>query len=237
VIFRMRHAESLANVAYRRVGRDEECRLYYGIGGFDERVHLSENGKHQAEAAGRKLRQLLRADRPLDEVLVSEFLRNEETAFNVLRELGTRPPLIYEPRLNKRRHGLFWNMTYYGVATKHPEEYEKYQADLEKGGFDYAPPGGEGHQDGESFNQLFARTDDLYAEYCRKTEPFISLWVDHRTSELSLRRPTDRLSDEEVVQLDNAKEEAVANASIVAYGRMLNSKNRAFKRIKLALKR
>lgn len=233
VIIRMRHAESDANVAYRREGRDEQCRLYYGIGGFDERVHLSQQGKHEAEAAGRKLRQLLRADRPLDEVLVSEFLRTEETAFNVLRELGTRPPILYEPRLNKRRHGMFWNMTYYGVASKHPEEWEKYQADLKKGGFEYAPPGGEGHQDGESFNQLFVRTDDLHAEYCRRTEPFISLWVDHRSSELSLRRKTDRLSAKKVIQLNDAEIEAVPNASIFAYGRMLNSKNGAFKRINL----
>lgn len=233
VIIRMRHAESEANVAYRREGRDEACRLYYAIGGFDERVHLSQQGKHQAEAGGRKLRQLLRADRPLDEVLVSEFLRTEETAFNVLRELGTRPPIIHEPRLNKRRHGLFWNMTYYGVATKFPEEYEKYQADLEKGGFEYAPPGGEGHQDGESLNQLFVRTDDLHAEYCRKTEPFISLWFDHRTSELSLRRKTDRLSKKRVVQLSNAEIEAVKNAEIVAYGRMLDGKSRKFERINI----
>lgn len=229
VIIRMRHAESEANLAYRRVDKDTECRYYYPIGGFDERVKLSQQGKHQADAAGRFLRKLLRADRPLDEVLVSEFQRNEETAFHVMREIGTRAAVIYEPRLNKRRQGKFWNMTYLGVQTIFGDEFERYQADLKKGGFDYAPPGGQGHQDGESYNQLFARTDQLHAEYCQKTEPFLSLWVDHLSSELSLRRKTDRLSARKVIQLNDA--EAVDNASIVAYGRMLDGKSRSFKRI------
>ncbi|MBX9879684.1 MAG: histidine phosphatase family protein [Candidatus Obscuribacterales bacterium] len=231
VIIRMRHAESEANVAYRRIDRDKECRLYYGIGGFDERVKLTQQGKYQAEAAGRKLRQILRADRPLEEVLVSEFFRTEETALNVMRELGIRAPLIHDARLNKRRQGLFWNMTYYGVQTKHTDEYERYLADLKKGGLNYAPPGGEGHQDGESYKQLFARTDALHAEYCSRTDRFLSLWVDHLSSELSLRRKTDRISDRSVRLKNDA--ESVDNAEIVAYGRMLDGNNRPFKRINL----
>ncbi len=229
VIIRMRHAETLANLAYRRVDKDTECRYYYPIGGFDERVKLSQQGKHQADAAGRLLRKLLRADRPLDEVLVSEFQRTEETAFHVMREIGTRSAVICEPRLNKRRQGKFWNMTYLGVQMIFSDEYEKYQQDLASGGLNYAPPGGEGHADGETYRQLFNRTDELHAEYCRRTEPFLSLWIDHLSSELSLRRKTDRLSAKNVIQM-NDKEEVI-NADIVAYGRMLDGKYRGFKPI------
>lgn len=229
VIILMRHAESDANVAYHQVDRANEQRLYYPIGGYDERVKLSEQGKHQADAAGRDLRKILRADRPLDEVLVSELQRTDETAQHVMREIGFRSPVIVEPRLNKRCQGKFWNMTYLGVESLHRDEYEKYLADLEQGGLDYAPPGGDGHQDGESYNQLFARVDAFLAEQSGRTDPFLSLWVGHLSSVLAVQRKIECIPVSQVVQFND--KEAVDNASMIVYGRMLGSCS--FRRINL----
>ncbi len=230
VIILMRHAESEANVAYRQTNISNPTALYYPVSGSDESVRLSEYGKHQADAAGRKLRQILSADRPFDEILVSELKRTEETALHVMREIGNRSPVVVDPRLNKRAQGMFWNMTYLGVEVLHNDEYQKYLADLEKGGLNYAPPGGSGQKDGESYNQLFARTDDLVNEQLRRTDPFLTLWVGHLSSSLSIQRRFDRVRARAVVQLNDS--EAFVNADFIAYGRMIGLGKR-FGRINL----
>ncbi|MEQ1776187.1 MAG: histidine phosphatase family protein [Burkholderiales bacterium] len=102
---------------------------------------LSDVGRAQAEAVGRRL-----AQHPFTALYSSDLSRAWDTAAAIARASGRE--IVREPALRERTFGMFEGLTYDEMAQRFPDEHARFSARDP----DYAVPGG------ESPRQFFERT-------------------------------------------------------------------------------
>ncbi|SEG80379.1 Broad specificity phosphatase PhoE [Thermomonospora echinospora] len=139
-----RHGESTGNLAHQAArdapgDRIEEVDLC----DRDADVPLSERGRLQAVALGRRLAALPPSERPTA-VVSSPYVRSLDTARIALAELQDPPDLLVDERLRDREMGVLYRLTPHGVRVRYPEEAERSRR---LGKFYYRPPGGESWAD------------------------------------------------------------------------------------------
>jgi broad specificity phosphatase PhoE len=182
----VRHGQSQANAAIES-GTDE---LYYDIAGSDREVALTQLGVSQALEAGHKLSRFLSNRGPITRAWLSPFRRIRETVDLIESTLGYKTPRREDERLAKRSYGLFWNLTYKGVAMLHPEEHAKFN---QQGALDYRPPGGENYPD------VFARIQRFIEDELGQEEGNILIGA-HSVVILAFQRLLEGLPDSEVIR-------------------------------------
>jgi broad specificity phosphatase PhoE len=135
-----RHGESIGNVAWRAAEKNEAEEIEIGL--RDPDVPLSETGRRQAVALGRRLAAMPPDERPTA-VFSSPYVRAAETARIALAEIDS-PPIHYDERLRDREAGALYALTWRGVAARFPDEAARKRL---TGKFYYRPPGGESWAD------------------------------------------------------------------------------------------
>lgn len=186
----VRHAESLANVAFRDA---ETSGASVELGCRDADVALSPRGSQQATALGHWLQK-----RPLPEVVYcSPYLRARQTWRIAAGELSDAQPAVADERLRDREMGQLELLTPAMIRHRHPEEGRR-RADV--GDFYYRPLGGESLADVALRLRSFLRDLDR----TRRT-----LLIGHDAVVLLLRYLTESASEEDLLQVP-----PVANASV-----------------------
>ncbi|MFC4051711.1 histidine phosphatase family protein [Actinomadura syzygii] len=206
-----RHGESTGNVAYEAVlGTDAE---EAGIPERDADVPLSDTGRAQAAALGRRLAALPPDERPTL-VVASPYLRALDTAKIALAAaFGDRPddpdvpPLRVDERLRDREQGVLQGLTALGVRRRFPAE----AAQLDRlGKFYYRPPGG------ESWADLALRLRSFYRDLEADAPGGRILVVTHDAIVVMTRYVVEGLSEREILEIEK---EPVANASLTRWRR------------------
>lgn len=182
----VRHGESFANILTER----PTDALYYEVSGSDKNVDITPRGVEQIEHRGDMLRRLFPARNPIQTAHISEFLRVRRSGSIIKGKLGYRVETLTDARLNKRSYGKFWNLTYRGVKTLHPDEFEIFKS---LGPMKYRPPGGENYFD------LFERVED-YLDSVINPSNGHQLLVGHLVVILAFQRLLEGLSESEVVR-------------------------------------
>ncbi|TYK42734.1 histidine phosphatase family protein [Actinomadura decatromicini] len=206
-----RHGESTGNVAYEAVlGTDAE---EAGIPERDADVPLSDTGRAQAAALGRRLAALPPDERPTL-VVASPYLRTLDTAKIALAAAYGEeaddpdvPPLRVDERLRDREQGVLQGLTALGVRRRFPAE----AAQLDRlGKFYYRPPGG------ESWADLALRLRSFYRDLEADAPGGRVLVVTHDAIVVVTRYLVESLSEKEILEIEK---EPVANASLTRWRR------------------
>jgi glucosyl-3-phosphoglycerate phosphatase len=134
----VRHGESEANVAASAAEASGALRI--AVPARDADVELSDRGRRQAEALGRRLA----ADPVPDAIRVSPYRRARTTADLVVATAGWTVAPYVDERLRDRELGVLDTLTGRGVRELHPDEAERRRF---LGKFYYRPPGGESWAD------------------------------------------------------------------------------------------
>ena len=134
----VRHGESEANVAASAAEASGALRI--AVPARDADVELSDRGRRQAEALGRRLA----ADPVPDTIRVSPYRRARTTADLVVATAGWTVAPYADERLRDRELGVLDTLTGRGVRELHPDEAERRRF---LGKFYYRPPGGESWAD------------------------------------------------------------------------------------------
>ncbi|GLY89312.1 histidine phosphatase family protein [Actinoallomurus iriomotensis] len=198
-----RHGESVGNVAWREA---ETQRLEeIDIGLRDPDVPLSETGRRQAEALGRRLAAMPPDERPTV-VYSSPYVRAAETARIALAELDDLP-VRYDERLRDRENGALYALTWRGITARFPEEAARKRL---TGKFYYRPPGG------ESWADVALRLRSVLAEIQREHPDGRVLVVAHDAVVVLTRYIVERLSEKELLEIERT---LVPNASLTLWAR------------------
>ncbi|GLY77119.1 histidine phosphatase family protein [Actinoallomurus iriomotensis] len=198
-----RHGESVGNVAWREA---ETQRLEeIDIGLRDPDVPLSETGRRQAEALGRRLAAMPPDERPTV-VYSSPYVRAAETARIALAELGDLP-IRYDERLRDRENGALYALTWRGITARFPEEAARKRL---TGKFYYRPPGG------ESWADVALRLRSVLAEIQGEHPDGRVLVVAHDAVVVLTRYIVERLSEKELLEIERT---LVPNASLTLWAR------------------
>ncbi|HEV7904798.1 MAG TPA: histidine phosphatase family protein [Pyrinomonadaceae bacterium] len=207
VLWIVRHGESAGNVA--RDVAEAAGHALIDIETRDVDVPLSPLGEQQATALGNWFRQLPPEERPTV-VLTSPYLRARETARLALETAGmARDEVTFttDERLREKEFGIFDRLTRFGIQEKYPELAEARSA---LGKFYFRPPGG------ESWCDVILRLRSVIDTITRDHRGERVLIVSHQVVVNCFRYLLERLSEEEILALDRAKE--IANCSVTSYG-------------------
>ena len=197
----IRHGQSAGNVA-RDVAYANEA-LAIDIGGRDCDVPLSPLGTQQAAALGRALV----SDRTApDVVLVSPYLRAQQTASLLLAAAGWSPPIVTDERLREKEFGVLDGLTRWGIASKFPDEV---LARERLGKFYYRAPGGESWVD--VILRLRSVWETMRHDY---TGARITI-VAHQVIVLCFRYIVEEMNEAQLLAVDRASD--VANCSVTRY--------------------
>jgi len=206
VLWIVRHGESAGNVA-----RDEAEAAglpLIDIKTRDVDVPLSEMGEHQATALGNWFRKL-----PIDAqptiVLASPYVRARETARRVLEAAGIDTEeitFLTDERLREREFGIFDRLTRVGIQDKYPDLAEARTA---LGKFYFRPPGG------ESWCDVILRLRSVIGSITRDYRRERVLVVSHQVVVNCFRYLLERMTEDEILAIDKAKE--IANCSVTSY--------------------
>jgi broad specificity phosphatase PhoE len=199
-----RHGESTGNVAWREA--ESEQREEIGIGLRDADVPLSETGRRQAEALGRRLAAMPVGERPTV-VYSSPYVRAVETARIALAEVGDGLPLHVDERLRDRENGVLYALTWRGIAARFPEEMARKRL---TGKFYYRPPGG------ESWADVALRLRGALADIERRHPGARVLIVAHDAVVILTRYVVEWLTEQEVLEIERT---LVPNASLTSWSR------------------
>jgi 2,3-bisphosphoglycerate-dependent phosphoglycerate mutase len=190
-----RHGESTGNIAHRAAwGAPEEQIEQIDIPDRDADVPLSERGRLQAAALGRRLAALPPDERPTA-VVSSPYVRSLDTARIVLAGLEQRPGLLVDERLRDREMGVLHRLTPYGIQVRFPEEAERKER---IGKFYYRPPGG------ESWVDMLLRLRSAYQDLDLDHPGGRVLVVAHDAVVVLTRYIVERLSERELMQIERA---------------------------------
>jgi broad specificity phosphatase PhoE len=199
----VRHGQSAANVAFPAA--DARGLRESGLTGPDRDVELTELGREQAAAVGRRLARLPAEQRP-EVVVTSPYLRARETWRIAAEASGIDfPEPSTDERLVDRLMGDLEMLTRAAIAERFPAEVERH------GTFDvhYRPP------NGESFGDIAVRLrsflDDLNREYAGRRV----IVVAHDAVVLMMRAVIEDLDEDDVVRVSS--QESVRNASITRF--------------------
>jgi broad specificity phosphatase PhoE len=206
VLWIVRHGESAGNVA-----RDaaEAARLaLIDIKTRDVDVPLSPLGEQQATALGHWFRRLPPEQQPTV-ILASPYVRARETARLAVETAGIdRDEITFmvDERLREKEFGIFDRLTRFGIQEKFPELAEARTA---LGKFYFRPPGGESWCD--VILRLRSVIDAVTRDYRRERV----LIVSHQVVVNCFRYLLERMTEEEILAIDRAKE--IANCSVTSY--------------------
>jgi broad specificity phosphatase PhoE len=195
----VRHGESEANVAAAQA--DAAGALRIAVPARDADVALSAVGVDQAEALGRRLRDLP-ADEAPQALWVSTYRRARSTAEHALAVAGLDLPTVVDERLRDRELGILDTLTWRGVEQLHPEEAER-RAFLGK--YYHRPPGGESWADVQLRVRSVLR--DIEAAGVERV-----LVVSHDAVVLILRAVLEGIGEADLLEL--SRTDPVRNASV-----------------------
>jgi broad specificity phosphatase PhoE len=201
VLWLVRHGESIGNVADARAHASGAGRLELDV--RDPDVPLSDTGRSQAEALGRRLAALPEDDQPTA-VLSSPFARALTTA--QLATAGLPVRVRTDERLRERDFGAFDGMTGSGIREHFPDEARR--RDL-LGKFYYRPPGG------ESWADVALRLRSLLATEALRHDCDRLLVVAHQAVIMVFRYVLEELTEQQLLDID--KDQQVANTSLTRY--------------------
>jgi probable phosphoglycerate mutase len=139
---------------------------------------LSDTGRAQAEAAGRRL-----ARHPFAALYSSDLARAWDTAAAIARAHVNDHDIRREPALRERTFGVFEGLTYDEMAQRYPDEHARFSARDP----DYAMPGG------ESPRQFFKRSLACLEAIARAHEGESVVVVTHGMVLDTLHRAAHRL--------------------------------------------
>ncbi|MCW2865406.1 MAG: Phosphoglycerate mutase [Actinoallomurus sp.] len=199
----VRHGESIGNVAWRAAEADQLDEIEIGLRDAD--VPLSDTGRRQAAALGRRLAAMPPGERPTA-VLSSPYVRAAETARIALAEIGD-PPIRFDERLRDRETGVLFGLTAWGIAARHPEEAARKRL---TGKFYYRPPGG------ESWADVALRLRSALSDIEREHPDGRVLVVAHDAVVTLTRYIVERLTEQQVLQIERT---LVPNASLTMWAR------------------
>ncbi len=202
----VRHGESAGNVA--RDQAEAEGRAVIDIPMRDADVPLSALGERQARAVGRWFARQPEGERPTV-VLASPYLRARQTAALLLDSAGLAredDTLIIDERLREKEFGILDRLTRAGIMERYPD-----QAEFRRllGKFYHRPPGGESWCD--VILRLRSGVDTIVREHRGERV----LLVCHSVIVLCLRYLLERMTEEQILEIDRTSE--VANCSVTSY--------------------
>jgi broad specificity phosphatase PhoE len=198
-----RHGESVGNLAWRAAesaGHEE-----IDLPARDSDVPLSDTGRRQAEALGRRLASMPPGERPTA-VFSSPYVRAAETARIALAAIGG-PPIRFDERLRDRETGVLYALTWQGILARHPQEAARKRA---LGKFYYRPPGG------ESWADVALRLRSALTDIEREHPGGRVLVVAHDAVVVLARYIVERLTEQEVLKVERT---LVPNASLTMWAR------------------
>jgi broad specificity phosphatase PhoE len=205
-IWIVRHGQSAGNVA--RDAAEKAGHALIELATRDMDVPLSALGERQAGALGRWLGELPPEKRP-SVVLTSPYKRTRDTTALVLQAAGMDPDaltLVVDERLREKEFGILDRLTTAGIRQKYPEQAE-YRSALGK--FYHRPPGGESWCD--VILRLRSVVDTITREYSRERV----LVVVHQVIVLCFRYLLERMTEEQILEIDRAHD--IANCSVTSY--------------------
>jgi broad specificity phosphatase PhoE len=208
----IRHGQSEANVAFPKA--DAAGLLESGLTVRDADVELTDLGREQAQAVGRRLAALPAGDRP-EVVVTSPYLRARETWRIAAEASGLDLPTpSTDDRLVDRLLGDLEMLTRPAIAKRFPDEPARWEA---AGTYHYRPPGGENF--GDIALRLSAFLDDLNREHAGQRVVVVA----HDAVVLMMRYVIERLNWDELAAV--AATGHVQNASVTRFdgssGRLL----------------
>jgi broad specificity phosphatase PhoE len=202
----VRHGESAGNVA--RQAAEAEGRTHIDLPLREVDVPLSMLGERQAAALGRWFGKLSQDEKPTV-VLTSPYKRALETAKRVAHSAGLDPEeilFVIDERLREKEFGIFDRLTKTGAQQLYPEQAEARTA---LGKFYHRPPGGESWCD--VILRLRSVVDTITREHRREKV----LIVAHQVVVNCFRYLIERMTEEEILELDRAQD--IANCSVTSY--------------------
>ena len=207
VMWIVRHGQSAGNVA--RDAAEASGQPMIDLPMRDVDVPLSELGEQQAGALGRWFGQMPDGARPTI-VLTSTYLRARETARHALdaagMDIGSDVSFVTDERLREKEFGVLDRLTKNGILQKYPE-----QAEIRSilGKFYHRPPGGESWCD--VILRLRSLIDTITRDYRRERV----LIVGHQVIVNCFRYLLERMSEEQIMEIDREKD--IANCSVTSY--------------------
>ena len=206
VLWIVRHGESAGNVA--RDAAEAAGLALIDIPTRDIDVPLSQLGERQATALGHWFRRLPPEEQPTV-VLTSPYVRARETTRLVLETAGIdikKVTFIVDERLREKEFGVLDRLTRFGIQEKFPELAEARSA---LGKFYFRPPGG------ESWCDVILRLRSVIDTVTRDHRRERVLIVSHQVVVNCFRYLLERMTEEQILSLDRAKE--IANCSVTSY--------------------
>ncbi len=207
VLWLVRHGQSAGNVARETAEATRQPIIDLPMREVD--VPLSPLGESQARALGQWFAALPEDNKPTI-VLSSPYLRARETARLALgtagMDLDNDVTFVTDERLREKEFGVFDRLTKEGVEQKYPE-----QAAMRTvlGKFYHRPPGG------ESWCDVILRLRSVIDSMTRDYRAERVLVVCHQVIVSCFRYLLERMSEEEIMDIDSKKD--VANCSITSY--------------------
>jgi broad specificity phosphatase PhoE len=202
----VRHGESAGNVA--REVAEASGSVYVEMPHREVDVPLSLLGERQAAALGRWFGNLTEYEKPTV-VLTSPYKRALETAKLVVHTAGLDPEeisFVIDERLREKEFGIFDRLTKSGAHQLYPEQAEARSA---IGKFYHRPPGGESWCD--VILRLRSVVDTITREHRRERV----LIVAHQVVVNCFRYLIERMTEEEILEMDRAQD--IANCSVTSY--------------------
>jgi broad specificity phosphatase PhoE len=197
-----RHGESIGNVAWRAA---ETKQLEEIDVGRDPDVPLSDAGRRQAKALGRRLAAMPAGERPTA-VVSSPYLRAAETARIAIAEIDG-PPIRYDERLRDRENGALYALTWRGILARFPDEATRKKL---TGKFYYRPPGG------ESWADVALRLRSVLSDIDREHPDGRVLVIAHDAVVILTRYIVEGLSERQVLEIERT---LVPNGSLTTWTR------------------
>jgi len=198
-----RHGESIGNAAWRAAETAELDEIDIDL--RDPDVPLSETGRRQAKALGRRLAAMSPGERPTA-VISSPYVRAAETARIALAEIGD-PPIRFDERLRDREAGVLYALTWRGIAARFPEEAARKR---QTGKFYYRPPGG------ESWADVALRLRSALSDIERDHPDGRVLVVAHDAVVVLTRYIVERLTERQLLEIERT---LVPNGSLTMWAR------------------
>jgi broad specificity phosphatase PhoE len=196
----IRHGESQGNVAAAEAQAAGAHQI--DVPARDADVDLSALGREQAMAVGTALGAMTAEARP-QALVVSPYLRAQETARIACDMAGLELPTRVDERLRDRELGVLDRLTFDGVKARFPEEAERRRW---QGKFYHRPAGG------ESWVDVALRLRTWVADLDRAPAAERVVVVSHDVVIALLRYVCEGLGEKQVLEL--ARDTPLRNASL-----------------------
>ena len=210
----IRHGQTTKNVEREKIKQEKSKKLVIDISLRDMDIPLTEEGIKQVESTAEQMKKMPR----FDIILISPYLRCKQTAEIILKKLSYKPAIIEEERIREKEFGSFDNLTADGIKHFYPREAERKEREKK---YYYRAPGGENYPD------IALRIHSLLGTIVREYSKKNILIISHSIVILMFRKLLERMSEEQVLELD--KKDELKNASITHFAYDKNKNKFALK--------